>query len=132
MGRFPRDTHPSATKAEAFVRLACVRHAASVRSEPGSNSQIELQTKLPKDLRCFSGTSSQVVLYPAHCWLLNYALAMTRVFFTRRRPRISSINPQCQTAMPKKGSYAATKFRAPPEGPVVPEKSSTKCRRRPS
>ena len=24
-----------------FVRLACVKHAASVRSEPGSNSQIE-------------------------------------------------------------------------------------------
>ncbi|KAF1854076.1 hypothetical protein Lal_00005293 [Lupinus albus] len=38
-GRFPRVTHPCATKAEAFVRLACVRHAASVRSEPGSNSQ---------------------------------------------------------------------------------------------
>ena len=26
--------------AEAIVRLACVRHAASVRSEPGSNSQV--------------------------------------------------------------------------------------------
>ena len=39
-GRFPRVTHPCATKAEAFVRLACVRHAASVRSEPGSNSQV--------------------------------------------------------------------------------------------
>jgi hypothetical protein len=40
-GRFPRATHPCATKAEASVRLACVRHAASVRSEPGSNSQVE-------------------------------------------------------------------------------------------
>ena len=40
-GRFPRVTHPCATKAEAFVRLACVRHAASVRSEPESNSQVE-------------------------------------------------------------------------------------------
>lgn len=38
--RFLRVTHPSATKAEAFVRLACVKHAASVRSEPGSNSQV--------------------------------------------------------------------------------------------
>ena len=47
MGRFPRDTHPSATKAEAFVRLACVRHAASVRSEPGSNSQIDLTNEAP-------------------------------------------------------------------------------------
>src|SRR5262249_7967753 len=37
-------THPSATLSEAetpkSVRLACVRHAASVRSEPGSNSQV--------------------------------------------------------------------------------------------
>ena len=45
-GRFPRVTHPSATKdiprRGASVRLACVRHAASVRSEPGSNSQVEL------------------------------------------------------------------------------------------
>ena len=40
-GRFPRVTHPCATVAEATVRLACVRHAASVRSEPGSNSQVQ-------------------------------------------------------------------------------------------
>src|SRR5690606_801613 len=43
-GRSPRVTHPFATKAGAeaptSVRLACVRHAASVRSEPGSNSQV--------------------------------------------------------------------------------------------
>ena len=41
MGSFPRVTHPCATMAEATVRLACVRHAASVRSEPGSNSQVQ-------------------------------------------------------------------------------------------
>jgi hypothetical protein len=41
MGTFPRVTHPSATKSEDFVRLACVKPAASVRSEPGSNSQVE-------------------------------------------------------------------------------------------
>ena len=39
-GRFPRVTHPSATIPEGIVRLACVKHAASVRSEPGSNSQV--------------------------------------------------------------------------------------------
>ena len=36
-----RVTHPSATKSEDFVRLACVKPATSVRSEPGSNSPIE-------------------------------------------------------------------------------------------
>lgn len=37
---FPRVTHPSATLYCYSVRLACVRPAASVRSEPGSNSQV--------------------------------------------------------------------------------------------
>ncbi len=37
---FPRVTHPSATPPCEGVRLACVKPAASVRSEPGSNSQV--------------------------------------------------------------------------------------------
>ena len=46
---FPRVTHPSATRLKRFpsenfncnnlVRLACVKHAASVHPEPGSNSR---------------------------------------------------------------------------------------------
>ncbi len=50
LGRFLRVTHPSATRQRlthpegivwpVTVRLACVRHAASVQSEPGSNSSI--------------------------------------------------------------------------------------------
>ena len=43
-GRFPRITHPSATllaPKDFRVRLACVRHAASVQSEPGSNSSVQ-------------------------------------------------------------------------------------------
>src|ERR1035437_6917040 len=40
MDRFLRVTHPSATRGCPLVRLACVKHAASVRSEPGSNSQV--------------------------------------------------------------------------------------------
>src|SRR6185437_9837144 len=46
-GRFPRVTHPCATPSEEGVRLACVRHAASVRSEPGSNSQVRLRPSVP-------------------------------------------------------------------------------------
>ena len=44
-GTFPASTHPSATdlffSCENYfsVRLACLRHAASVHPEPGSNSQ---------------------------------------------------------------------------------------------
>ena len=43
MGTFPRVTHPSATPYCYGVRLACFRPAASVRSEPGSNSQVGLE-----------------------------------------------------------------------------------------
>jgi hypothetical protein len=39
-GRFLRVTHPSATGYCYPVRLACVRHTASVRPEPGSNSPL--------------------------------------------------------------------------------------------
>ena len=41
---FPRVTHPSAADTEVPARLACVKPAASVRSEPGSNSQVGLET----------------------------------------------------------------------------------------
>ena len=48
MAGYPRVTHPSATKFKItrfhlnFVRLACVKHAASVHPEPGSNSHVEM------------------------------------------------------------------------------------------
>ena len=48
MAGYPRVTHPSATKFKItrfhlnFVRLACVKHAASVHPEPGSNSHVEI------------------------------------------------------------------------------------------
>ena len=44
LGTFRYITHPFATRhqdcSRAAVRLACVRHAASVQSEPGSNSSV--------------------------------------------------------------------------------------------
>jgi hypothetical protein len=45
-GTFPRVTHPSAADPEGPARLACVKPAASVRSEPGSNSQVERRSVL--------------------------------------------------------------------------------------
>jgi hypothetical protein len=47
-GRFPRVTHPCAAPPEGGARLACVRRAASVRSEPGSNSQLHPGTNWHK------------------------------------------------------------------------------------
>ena len=34
--------HPERIKAECFARLACVKHAASVHPEPGSNSHVKV------------------------------------------------------------------------------------------
>ena len=42
-GKFSRVTHPSATKNFFFVRLACVKHTASVHPELGSNSYNKLE-----------------------------------------------------------------------------------------
>ena len=48
-GRSLRIPHPSATRYCYLVRLACVRHTASVQSEPGSNSPINLKlTGMPR------------------------------------------------------------------------------------
>ena len=53
-GRSLRVTHPSATRAEAPVRLACVRHAANVYPEPGSNSPLRVKSHPPKwEITCF-------------------------------------------------------------------------------
>ncbi|WP_455768900.1 hypothetical protein, partial [Ligilactobacillus ruminis] len=52
---------------ESFVRLACIRHAASVRPEPGSNSQF-----IVCDSKFTSELTSQILLLlfktrsPAH------------------------------------------------------------------
>src|SRR5882757_2555452 len=42
-GTFDTITHPSATNPCGSVRLACFSHAASVQSEPESNSSIEIR-----------------------------------------------------------------------------------------
>ena len=50
MGISPRVTHPCAsfrrTEVRLHLRLACVKPAASVRSEPGSNSHVQSKASL--------------------------------------------------------------------------------------
>ena len=72
MGRSRCITHPSATRhqesklSHAAVRLACVRHAASVQSEPGSNSSLKFSTTSP--LRASSSVLSKRMSQPkTHC-----------------------------------------------------------------
>ena len=72
-GRFPRVTHPCATRPEGLVRLACVRHAASVRSEPESNSQVDVRPPVPaRNSTSLQGRLQGAV--PAHhilLWICN-------------------------------------------------------------
>ena len=69
LGMFPRVTHPSAAKSEDFARLACVRPTASVRSEPGSNSQVERSFVVISPCGyLMTGDLSLTRYDPAHVW----------------------------------------------------------------
>ena len=59
---------PSASTQSRFVRLACIRHAASVRPEPGSNSheKIHKSTWLISLLACFLPSLSAAELLVVH------------------------------------------------------------------
>jgi hypothetical protein len=62
--------HSTQGRSPFRVRLACVRHAASVDSEPGSNSQVEF-------LREPLISSSQLLNYLLSCVALQYCRALT-------------------------------------------------------
>ena len=98
-GRFPRVTHPCATSSEELVRLACVRHAASVRSEPGSNSQVMSQhhaarTKSQTTQHRTSGADTCTVKrngYEGHAW---HRLALNYVI-EPEAPKTQAPSPTC-------------------------------------
>ena len=65
-----RVTHPFATRLYCYnlVRLACIRHAASVHPEPGSNSQIKFVLFLFfLFLKLHSGALTQDLLIDVFC-----------------------------------------------------------------
>ena len=71
-GKSPRVTHPCASlhrpEDRLPLRLACVRPAASVRSEPGSNSQVDLRWKGQRPSRLQElHHSVRAPLSPGHC-----------------------------------------------------------------
>src|SRR3954470_24050186 len=67
---YPRVTHPFAgllILADFLPRLACVRHAASVRSEPGSNSPIIILVLVLLSRPHPSARRMSRVLHSKHC-----------------------------------------------------------------
>ncbi len=75
--------NPEGNQIECFVRLACVKHAASVHPEPGSNSHV----KKFCPARIKSGFSSET-MFPIYCFkvaslieaFLNYSQNLSRFF----------------------------------------------------
>ena len=92
---FPRVTHPSATNPEGSVRLACVRPAASVHSEPGSNSQVESTEvlSLTSNLRTSAMSVTDIVFIHAPSYRSNV---------THKREALNSIiGPSSHDNFPK-------------------------------
>ena len=106
----------SSNRSYLLVRLACVRRAASVRSEPGSNSQVEQGTfMVPKNhnplhnqkifltpiSRCAQeftdATSLEVAGYIRGLLNLRSILEIQTMIIPDHRPHLPSI-PQCQRA----------------------------------
>ena len=92
MGRSRCITHPSATRHPQYcyccaaVRLACVRHAASVQSEPGSNSSLKF-SMIRRPSIFLKGLSQRKTSLLTLCWTL--ALLWTVIPSTARRPHKS-------------------------------------------
>ena len=92
-GKFLRVTHPSATRHPrskllcAAVRLACVRHAASVQSEPGSNSSLKLSVRQSRPI--FPKGSSQRKTSLLTDFMLDPCIIWTVSSSTARRPHKS-------------------------------------------
>ena len=87
-GTFRCLTHPSATRrqaeARAAVRLACVKHAASVQSEPGSNSSVQslFKTSFP--------SLSNLTDKDIHPYFLLCGRPLSLPHGSLRRPHLSS------------------------------------------
>ena len=95
--RLPLSTHRSVL----LVRLACVRPAASIRSEPGSNSQVQilkttLDFNITKLTRVWFVKDKQVQRYKSNMSAFNKSFGPLCQTILPRRLHISSNFLQCQ------------------------------------
>ena len=142
LGRFPRVTHPSATHPEGPVRLACVKHAASVRSEPGSNSQVDSHVPNPnrhQDIKTkgpLTHTLSHTILKPTQKLKNMQTNSPTRTPYrpTQKPPPTHpflNINQQCQRTKTPAGGACLADRRRGKQGYTDPSaRLSTRIRRK--
>jgi hypothetical protein len=124
---YPRVTHPFAgllALAGFLPRLACVRHAASVRSEPGSNSPIVILSGTPNRVspvtwsdRCADVTT----IHSKHCGFRNLFRGPAIQFSRTERhcpPRTTDCRPRLRD-----GGALPTAVCASVSRPFVPARS---------
>ena len=116
---YPRVTHPCATlpgPKPFLVRLACVRRAANVRSEPGSNSPVESGESPRRRSRIASLTEPGLWLWS---WRFDFGRRSAEVAerTSRLRETHSSSSPCTAAAVPW-DAYASVRFSF--QGPRTP------------
>src|SRR4051794_32373133 len=74
------------------VRLACVRHAASVDSEPGSNSQVKVVGPHSLPQRWKPQEHNFLTLIACLNWLSN-VVQFVKLWMVRSRPRVVNYTP---------------------------------------
>ena len=83
--------HPEGIRPTRLVRLACVKHAASVHPEPGSNSHVNIEISLWPDLIWHFLLFVWVVLFSRTC-LKRFDFIINKVFFRSRIFRLLVIS----------------------------------------
>ena len=89
-----------------LVRLACVRHAASVRSEPGSNSPIDISVpkgkipyRFPGRLPIPLGSIGNCTTEPVQVRHISYSFFKEQIFSKQEgNIRVSTVGNPCQPA----------------------------------
>ena len=87
---------PPGASTRAAVRLACVRHAASVQSEPGSNSSVQTCYCFRFSYEPVAHSKSLTKDLIAQTFL-NYFLCETRLLSLLRRSRRTTARPPSST-----------------------------------
>ena len=98
---------------QARTRLACVKHAASVRSEPGSNSRLKLvawRKKMPSDLHQRASLPSELLSLDL---LRPFVLEKDEWFRTDSGTsyRLSKSSPPCPAERLTNTAYNSTRIR---------------------
>ena len=100
---------PEGIKVRCFVRLACVRHAASVHPEPGSNSHVKVLSSFRTTLGCssryycfrfvsFSETSYLLKNFRGlvHCLVIIVPVVFSDLFHQRQLLYLITFKEVCQ------------------------------------